>query len=225
MVGIQLGYTANMLGDMREAGKQAQTVADLARGMTDRYFSVEWRILQSQCYSYGGKPAQIGPLLIPHMAYLTDEIRHETMGQTMIRAVTACAHLAVAEAFLGRTDSSSRWQREGHAVADEAQRPFDLMYMQFVSGVCLDLGGHHSAAVEAHEKSAEIAEARGIPMGVDCVSPPAHSAFSTPLEMMVNSWPGMGIKLPWKRRSWSGWRSWSSLSSTKSKDWAIPSGE
>jgi glutamate synthase domain-containing protein 2 len=29
--------------------------------------------------------------------------------------------------------------------------------------------------------SAEIAEARGIPMGVDCISPPAHSTFSTPL--------------------------------------------
>ena len=30
----------------------------------------------------------------------------------------------------------------------------------------------------------EIAAARGIPVGVDCVSPPRHSAFSTPVEMM-----------------------------------------
>ncbi len=30
----------------------------------------------------------------------------------------------------------------------------------------------------------EISEARGVPMGVDCVSPSAHSAFSTPIEMM-----------------------------------------
>ncbi len=30
----------------------------------------------------------------------------------------------------------------------------------------------------------EIAAARGVPMGVDCVSPAAHSAFDTPLEMM-----------------------------------------
>lgn len=30
----------------------------------------------------------------------------------------------------------------------------------------------------------EIAEARGVPMGVDCHSPDAHSAFSTPVEMM-----------------------------------------
>ncbi len=32
--------------------------------------------------------------------------------------------------------------------------------------------------------SAEIAEARDIPMGVDCVSPASHSAFTTPIEMM-----------------------------------------
>lgn len=31
----------------------------------------------------------------------------------------------------------------------------------------------------------EIAEARHVPMGVDCVSPSSHSAFSTPLEMML----------------------------------------
>ena len=30
----------------------------------------------------------------------------------------------------------------------------------------------------------EIAEARGIPMGKDCLSPASHSAFQTPLEMM-----------------------------------------
>jgi glutamate synthase domain-containing protein 2 len=30
----------------------------------------------------------------------------------------------------------------------------------------------------------EIAEARGVPMGQDCVSPASHSAFSTPIEMM-----------------------------------------
>ena len=32
--------------------------------------------------------------------------------------------------------------------------------------------------------TAEIAEARGVPMGRDCVSPASHSAFSTPIEMM-----------------------------------------
>jgi glutamate synthase domain-containing protein 2 len=32
--------------------------------------------------------------------------------------------------------------------------------------------------------TAEIAAARGVPVGVDCVSPASHSAFSTPVEML-----------------------------------------
>lgn len=32
--------------------------------------------------------------------------------------------------------------------------------------------------------TAEIAEARGIPIGIDCVSPSKHSTFSTPLELL-----------------------------------------
>ena len=42
----------------------------------------------------------------------------------------------------------------------------------------------HGGMLPASKITPEIAEARGIPMGVDCVSPPAHSAFSTPMEMM-----------------------------------------
>jgi glutamate synthase domain-containing protein 2 len=42
----------------------------------------------------------------------------------------------------------------------------------------------HGGVLLAPKVSAEIAEARGIPMGVDCISPPRHSAFSTPIEMM-----------------------------------------
>jgi len=37
----------------------------------------------------------------------------------------------------------------------------------------------------ASKISPEIAEARGVPMGVDCISPASHSAFSTPLEMVA----------------------------------------
>src|SRR5690606_27867465 len=33
--------------------------------------------------------------------------------------------------------------------------------------------------------TAEIAAARGVPEGVDCISPAAHSAFATPLEMLA----------------------------------------
>jgi len=42
----------------------------------------------------------------------------------------------------------------------------------------------HGGMLPASKISPEIAEARGVPMGIDCVSPASHSAFSTPIEMM-----------------------------------------
>ncbi len=42
----------------------------------------------------------------------------------------------------------------------------------------------HGGVLPGPKVSAEIAAARGVPEGVDCVSPAAHSAFSTPIEMM-----------------------------------------
>jgi glutamate synthase domain-containing protein 2 len=43
----------------------------------------------------------------------------------------------------------------------------------------------HGGLLPGSKVTAEIAQARGVPPGVDCVSPAAHSAFSTPLEMMA----------------------------------------
>lgn len=42
----------------------------------------------------------------------------------------------------------------------------------------------HGGVLPGAKVTPEIAEARGVPLGVDCVSPAQHSAFSTPLEMM-----------------------------------------
>ncbi|WP_198972675.1 FMN-binding glutamate synthase family protein [Xylophilus sp. ASV27] len=42
----------------------------------------------------------------------------------------------------------------------------------------------HGGILPGAKVTAEIAAARGVPEGVDCISPPAHSAFSTPAEMM-----------------------------------------
>ena len=42
----------------------------------------------------------------------------------------------------------------------------------------------HGGVLPAAKVSAEIAAARGVPIGVDCISPSRHSAFSTPIEMM-----------------------------------------
>lgn len=42
----------------------------------------------------------------------------------------------------------------------------------------------HGGILPASKITPEIAEARGVPMGEDCNSPPGHSSFSTPIEMM-----------------------------------------
>ena len=42
----------------------------------------------------------------------------------------------------------------------------------------------HGGVLPAAKLSAEIAAARDVPMGQDCVSPAQHSAFSTPLELL-----------------------------------------
>jgi glutamate synthase domain-containing protein 2 len=42
----------------------------------------------------------------------------------------------------------------------------------------------HGGVLPGAKVSAEIAATRGVPVGVDCISPSRHSAFSTPIEMM-----------------------------------------
>jgi glutamate synthase domain-containing protein 2 len=43
----------------------------------------------------------------------------------------------------------------------------------------------HGGVLPAAKVTAEIASIRGVPQGVDCISPPYHPAFSTPLELMA----------------------------------------
>lgn len=42
----------------------------------------------------------------------------------------------------------------------------------------------HGGVLPGAKVTAEIAAARGVPQGVDCISPATHSAFSTPIEML-----------------------------------------
>jgi glutamate synthase domain-containing protein 2 len=42
----------------------------------------------------------------------------------------------------------------------------------------------HGGMLPAAKVTAEIAEARGVNVGMDCISPPSHSAFSTPVELL-----------------------------------------
>ncbi len=43
----------------------------------------------------------------------------------------------------------------------------------------------HGGILPKHKVSAEISATRGVPMGEDCISPSGHSAFSTPIELML----------------------------------------
>jgi glutamate synthase domain-containing protein 2 len=43
----------------------------------------------------------------------------------------------------------------------------------------------HGGVLPGPKVSAEIARARGVPEGVDCISPSNHSAFATPLELLT----------------------------------------
>jgi glutamate synthase domain-containing protein 2 len=43
----------------------------------------------------------------------------------------------------------------------------------------------HGGILPGAKVTAEIAAARGVPIGIDCISPSSHSAFSTPLELMA----------------------------------------
>jgi glutamate synthase domain-containing protein 2 len=68
----------------------------------------------------------------------------------------------------------------------------------------------HGGMLPAAKVTAEIAAARGVPVGVDCISPAAHSAFRTPVGMMqfieqlrqLSGGKPVGIKLcvghPWE---------------------------
>src|SRR5262245_20029980 len=42
----------------------------------------------------------------------------------------------------------------------------------------------HGGVLPGAKVSAEIAAARGVPQGVDCISPSRHTAFSTPLQLL-----------------------------------------
>jgi glutamate synthase domain-containing protein 2 len=42
----------------------------------------------------------------------------------------------------------------------------------------------HGGMLPGPKVTPEISQARGVPVGVDCISPAAHSAFSTPIELM-----------------------------------------
>jgi tetratricopeptide (TPR) repeat protein len=162
LVAVHYGYTANMLGDVALAEAQSEIAERVGKRLGDKWLEIEGRLLRAQTFDYAGMPNRVPDLIRDDFAYLSTEMRHETSGQTMIRAVVAGAHLAVALSAMGNFDEATPFEDEATAIASETGRPFDLMYMHFSSGIRLDFQGRPSAAVEAHRRSVAIAEQHDI---------------------------------------------------------------
>jgi len=86
----------------------------------------------------------------------------------------------VASGYFGCRASDGRFDPDkfAHQAQDDQVKMIEIKLSQ---GAKPGHGGVLPAAKVTHE----ISETRGVPMGVDCISPPRHSAFSTPLEMMA----------------------------------------
>lgn len=69
---------------------------------------------------------------------------------------------------------------EARFAANAALEPVRMIEIKLSQGAKPGHGG----VLPAAKVSAEISATRGVPMGVDCVSPSRHSAFSTPVELL-----------------------------------------
>ena len=81
--------------------------------------------------------------------------------------------------YFGCRDAQGNFdpQKFAEVVADPQVKMVEIKLSQ---GAKPGQGG----VLPAAKISPEIAEARGVPMGQDCISPASHSAFSTPLEFV-----------------------------------------
>ena len=73
-------------------------------------------------------------------------------------------------------DGSFSLERFTETAADEQVKMIELKLSQGAKP-------GHGGVLPGAKVTPEIAEARGVPVGVDCISPAWHSAFSTPLEL------------------------------------------
>jgi glutamate synthase domain-containing protein 2 len=85
----------------------------------------------------------------------------------------------VASGYFGCRDDAGRFDPERFAklAADPQVKLIEIKLSQGAKP-------GHGGVLPAAKVTAEIAAARGIPMGVDCISPASHSAFSTPVELL-----------------------------------------
>jgi glutamate synthase domain-containing protein 2 len=86
----------------------------------------------------------------------------------------------IGSGYFGCRDDDGRFDEE--RFAENARQPqVKMIEIKLSQGAKPGHGGILPAA----KVTAEIARARGVPPGLDCISPSSHSAFTTPLEMMA----------------------------------------
>ncbi|NNL65267.1 MAG: FMN-binding glutamate synthase family protein [Myxococcales bacterium] len=85
----------------------------------------------------------------------------------------------VGTGYFGCRDRQGRFSAERfrERAADDAVRMIEVKLSQGAKP-------GHGGILPAAKLSPEIAEIRGVPLGEDVASPPAHSAFSTPIELL-----------------------------------------
>jgi glutamate synthase domain-containing protein 2 len=86
----------------------------------------------------------------------------------------------IGSGYFGCRDDQGRFSQE-RFVANATEAQVKMVEIKLSQGAKPGHGGILPAA----KVTPEIAAARGVPVGVDCVSPSSHSAFTTPLEMMA----------------------------------------
>jgi glutamate synthase domain-containing protein 2 len=86
----------------------------------------------------------------------------------------------IGSGYFGCRDKAGRFDPERFA-ANACDPQVKLIEIKLSQGAKPGHGG----VLPGPKVTIEIAQARGVPTGVDCVSPASHSAFTTPLEMMA----------------------------------------
>ena len=85
----------------------------------------------------------------------------------------------IGSGYFGCRDENGRFSEEKFAENARSQQ-VKMIEVKLSQGAKPGHGG----VLPAAKVSAEISVTRGVPMGVDCVSPSRHSAFSTPVELL-----------------------------------------
>ncbi len=85
----------------------------------------------------------------------------------------------IGSGYFGCRDEAGRFSEERY-TANALDPQVKMIELKLSQGAKPGHGG----VLPGPKVTAEIAAARGVPVGVDCVSPASHSAFATPVEML-----------------------------------------